>query len=147
MSQQFRDSCFYSVVSSYIFVYGDAFQKSNKNISAVSPLLQITKLKIDSNPFAKGFRDSARITQIDRESVDLLIKASRHGYMPTAMLPHPMLGNMSLGSPVAATVPGILYYSTHCTRYIVILRIVENITICHVRYYCMLALLMQLLPF
>ena len=43
-------------------------------------LSQITKLKIDSNPFAKGFRDSARITQIDRESVDLLIKASRHGY-------------------------------------------------------------------
>lgn len=47
----------------------------------------ITKLKIDSNPFAKGFRDSARITQIDRESVDLLIKASRQGY---PAVPNPM---------------------------------------------------------
>ncbi|XP_067941585.1 T-box transcription factor TBX20-like [Watersipora subatra] len=49
----------------------------------------ITKLKIDSNPFAKGFRDSARITQMDRESVDLLIKASRNGYpqIPTSHVP------------------------------------------------------------
>ena len=54
---------------------------SKKTIISSFPFLsQITKLKIDSNPFAKGFRDSARITQIDRESVDLLIKASRHGY-------------------------------------------------------------------
>lgn len=29
-------------------------------------LLQITKLKIDSNPFAKGFRDSSRLTDIER---------------------------------------------------------------------------------
>jgi len=28
--------------------------------------LQITKLKIDSNPFAKGFRDSARLGDIER---------------------------------------------------------------------------------
>lgn len=27
---------------------------------------QITKLKIDSNPFAKGFRDSSRLTDIER---------------------------------------------------------------------------------
>lgn len=26
----------------------------------------ITKLKIDSNPFAKGFRDSSRLTDFDR---------------------------------------------------------------------------------
>lgn len=26
----------------------------------------ITKLKIDSNPFAKGFRDSSRLTEYDR---------------------------------------------------------------------------------
>lgn len=26
----------------------------------------ITKLKIDSNPFAKGFRDSSRLTDYDR---------------------------------------------------------------------------------
>lgn len=29
-------------------------------------LLQITKLKIDSNPFAKGFRDSSRLTDFER---------------------------------------------------------------------------------
>lgn len=27
---------------------------------------QITKLKIDSNPFAKGFRDSSRLTDMER---------------------------------------------------------------------------------
>ena len=27
---------------------------------------QITKLKIDSNPFAKGFRDSSRLTDYER---------------------------------------------------------------------------------
>lgn len=27
---------------------------------------QITKLKIDSNPFAKGFRDSTRLTEFER---------------------------------------------------------------------------------
>ncbi|CAH0557744.1 unnamed protein product [Brassicogethes aeneus] len=30
----------------------------------------ITKLKIDSNPFAKGFRDSSRLTDFDREPMD-----------------------------------------------------------------------------
>lgn len=29
-------------------------------------LFQITKLKIDSNPFAKGFRDSSRLTEFER---------------------------------------------------------------------------------
>ena len=28
-------------------------------------IFQITKLKIDSNPFAKGFRDSSRLTEFD----------------------------------------------------------------------------------
>ncbi|KYB27173.1 T-box transcription factor TBX20 [Tribolium castaneum] len=32
----------------------------------------ITKLKIDSNPFAKGFRDSSRLTDFDREPMDSL---------------------------------------------------------------------------
>lgn len=27
---------------------------------------KITKLKIDSNPFAKGFRDSTRLTEFER---------------------------------------------------------------------------------
>ncbi|KFW93672.1 T-box transcription factor TBX20, partial [Phalacrocorax carbo] len=39
---------------------------------------QITKLKIDSNPFAKGFRDSSRLTDIERESVESLIQ--KHSY-------------------------------------------------------------------
>ncbi|KAG8236095.1 hypothetical protein J437_LFUL000457 [Ladona fulva] len=30
----------------------------------------ITKLKIDSNPFAKGFRDSSRLTDFDRDPMD-----------------------------------------------------------------------------
>ncbi|CAI9532582.1 unnamed protein product [Staurois parvus] len=38
----------------------------------------ITKLKIDSNPFAKGFRDSSRLTDIERESVENLIQ--KHSY-------------------------------------------------------------------
>lgn len=29
------------------------------------PPAQITKLKIDSNPFAKGFRDSSRLTDFE----------------------------------------------------------------------------------
>ena len=34
-------------------------------------VVQITKLKIDSNPFAKGFRDTARLGEIERyESVN-----------------------------------------------------------------------------
>ncbi|XP_050309879.1 T-box transcription factor TBX20-like [Anthonomus grandis grandis] len=32
----------------------------------------ITKLKIDSNPFAKGFRDSSRLTDFDREPMDTI---------------------------------------------------------------------------
>ena len=35
---------------------------------------QITKLKIDSNPFAKGFRDSTRLTGFERyEYIDTII--------------------------------------------------------------------------
>ena len=32
----------------------------------LSIFFQITKLKIDSNPFAKGFRDSSRLSEIER---------------------------------------------------------------------------------
>ncbi|XP_050529097.1 T-box transcription factor TBX20-like [Daktulosphaira vitifoliae] len=32
----------------------------------------ITKLKIDSNPFAKGFRDSSRLGELERDPVDLM---------------------------------------------------------------------------
>ena len=33
-------------------------------------MFQITKLKIDSNPFAKGFRDSSRLLDFDRENME-----------------------------------------------------------------------------
>ncbi|PIK58688.1 putative T-box transcription factor TBX20 isoform X2, partial [Apostichopus japonicus] len=34
----------------------------------------ITRLKIDSNPFAKGFRDSTRLTEFERERVENLLQ-------------------------------------------------------------------------
>lgn len=37
----------------------------------ISLLFQITKLKIDSNPFAKGFRDSSRLTEFERYPLTL----------------------------------------------------------------------------
>ncbi|XP_014253374.1 T-box transcription factor TBX20-like [Cimex lectularius] len=33
----------------------------------------ITKLKIDSNPFAKGFRDSSRLTEFERETMETML--------------------------------------------------------------------------
>ncbi|XP_055214860.1 T-box transcription factor TBX20-like [Gorilla gorilla gorilla] len=41
----------------------------------------ITKLKIDSNPFAKGFWDSSGLTDLERESVEILIQ--KHSYAPS----------------------------------------------------------------
>lgn len=35
-------------------------------LKAIYHKLQITRLKIDSNPFAKGFRDSIRILPVQR---------------------------------------------------------------------------------
>ncbi|KAI4495165.1 hypothetical protein M0804_001366 [Polistes exclamans] len=34
---------------------------------------EITKLKIDSNPFAKGFRDSSRLTDFERETMESML--------------------------------------------------------------------------
>ncbi|XP_043544694.1 T-box transcription factor TBX20 isoform X2 [Chiloscyllium plagiosum] len=42
----------------------------------------ITKLKIDSNPFAKGFRDSSRLTDMERESVENLIQKHTYARSP-----------------------------------------------------------------
>ena len=39
---------------------------SSSLILCVVLCVQITKLKIDSNPFAKGFRDSSRLCDFDR---------------------------------------------------------------------------------
>ncbi|XP_022244666.1 uncharacterized protein LOC106461880, partial [Limulus polyphemus] len=41
----------------------------------------ITKLKIDSNPFAKGFRDSSRITEMERETMESMISDSSHSHL------------------------------------------------------------------
>ena len=37
-------------------------------------MLQITKLKIDSNPFAKGFRDSSRLSDFERETMESMME-------------------------------------------------------------------------
>ncbi|XP_076333546.1 uncharacterized protein LOC143237812 [Tachypleus tridentatus] len=41
----------------------------------------ITKLKIDSNPFAKGFRDSSRITELERETMESMISDTSHSHL------------------------------------------------------------------
>ncbi|CAO1361429.1 unnamed protein product [Diamesa tonsa] len=50
----------------------------------------ITKLKIDSNPFAKGFRDSSRITDFDRDPMDAFFM-EQHLRSPLRMFPDPMM--------------------------------------------------------
>ncbi|KAF8781870.1 T-box transcription factor TBX20 like protein [Argiope bruennichi] len=45
----------------------------------------ITKLKIDSNPFAKGFRDSSRLTELERETMESLM--TEHTYSRTPLRP------------------------------------------------------------
>ncbi|XP_054165228.1 T-box transcription factor TBX20-like [Oppia nitens] len=46
----------------------------------------ITKLKIDSNPFAKGFRDSSRLTDLERESVETLLREHAFRHSPLRAL-------------------------------------------------------------
>lgn len=41
-------------------------EERNLPLSLTCCVFQITKLKIDSNPFAKGFRDSSRLTDMER---------------------------------------------------------------------------------
>ncbi|GIX73028.1 t-box transcription factor TBX20 [Caerostris darwini] len=53
----------------------------------------ITKLKIDSNPFAKGFRDSSRLTDLERESVETLLREHAFRHSPFRSL---VSGEMSL---------------------------------------------------
>lgn len=36
-------------------------------------------MKIDSNPFAKGFRDSSRLSDLERESIEQMIKETGPG--------------------------------------------------------------------
>uniref|UniRef100_A0A1B6CDH3 T-box domain-containing protein n=1 Tax=Clastoptera arizonana TaxID=38151 RepID=A0A1B6CDH3_9HEMI len=49
----------------------------------------ITKLKIDSNPFAKGFRDSSRLTEFERETMESML-SEQH------FLRSPLLDNSNL---------------------------------------------------
>ncbi|GFY68909.1 t-box transcription factor TBX20 [Trichonephila inaurata madagascariensis] len=53
----------------------------------------ITKLKIDSNPFAKGFRDSSRLTDLERESVETLLREHAFRHSPFRSL---VSGEMTL---------------------------------------------------
>ncbi|VDK33648.1 unnamed protein product [Taenia asiatica] len=45
----------------------------------------ITKLKIDCNPFAKGFRDSSRLSDFERESMENLLASQQSGGMISAL--------------------------------------------------------------
>ncbi|XP_033102426.1 T-box transcription factor TBX20-like [Anneissia japonica] len=42
----------------------------------------ITRLKIDSNPFAKGFRDSSRLSEFERERIDKMIHGHTYARSP-----------------------------------------------------------------
>uniref|UniRef100_T1J4A7 T-box domain-containing protein n=1 Tax=Strigamia maritima TaxID=126957 RepID=T1J4A7_STRMM len=44
----------------------------------------ITKLKIDSNPFAKGFRDSSRLTEFERDTMESMME---HAYLRNTLRP------------------------------------------------------------
>uniref|UniRef100_A0A4Y0BJ89 T-box domain-containing protein n=1 Tax=Anopheles funestus TaxID=62324 RepID=A0A4Y0BJ89_ANOFN len=56
----------------------------------------ITKLKIDSNPFAKGFRDSSRLTDFDRDPMDALLY-EQHMRSPLRMFPDPLMAQFASG--------------------------------------------------
>ncbi|XP_041972486.1 T-box protein H15-like [Aricia agestis] len=47
----------------------------------------ITKLKIDSNPFAKGFRDSSRLTDFDRDPMELMLMEQQLLRSPLRLYP------------------------------------------------------------
>ncbi|XP_050529118.1 T-box transcription factor TBX20-like [Daktulosphaira vitifoliae] len=51
----------------------------------------ITKLKIDSNPFAKGFRDSSRLTEFERETMESML-GDHHTLMRTPSMMDPSVG-------------------------------------------------------
>ncbi|XP_058056378.1 T-box protein H15-like [Anopheles bellator] len=56
----------------------------------------ITKLKIDSNPFAKGFRDSSRLTDFDRDPMDALL-FEQHLRSPLRLFPDPLMAQFASG--------------------------------------------------
>ncbi|XP_053673675.1 T-box protein H15-like [Anopheles nili] len=56
----------------------------------------ITKLKIDSNPFAKGFRDSSRLTDFDRDPMDALL-LEQHLRSPLRLFADPLMAQFTSG--------------------------------------------------
>ncbi|OQR66966.1 T-box protein H15-like [Tropilaelaps mercedesae] len=65
----------------------------------------ITKLKIDSNPFAKGFRDSSRLSDLERETMESILgdnPFSRLMADPSGLSGHEVL----TGLPGAPGLPG-----------------------------------------
>ncbi|CAD7079645.1 unnamed protein product [Hermetia illucens] len=63
----------------------------------------ITKLKIDSNPFAKGFRDSSRLTDFDRDPMDALL-LEQHLRAPLRLFPEPLIPQFTQQDADAASV-------------------------------------------
>ncbi|CAG9799074.1 unnamed protein product [Chironomus riparius] len=64
----------------------------------------ITKLKIDSNPFAKGFRDSSRLTDFDRDPMDALLLEQHLRSAPLGLFPDPMMAQLMPQSMDAALI-------------------------------------------
>ncbi|KAG5313613.1 TBX20 factor, partial [Acromyrmex insinuator] len=61
----------------------------------------ITRLKIDSNPFAKGFRDSSRLTDFDRDPMEIMEQQlMRCGVPPVRIYEHLAMSSQAV---VAAT--------------------------------------------
>lgn len=58
----------------------------------------ITKLKIDSNPFAKGFRDSSRLTDYDRDPMELMEQQLVRCGVPSVRL----YEHLAISSPAVA---------------------------------------------
>ncbi|KAH0564291.1 hypothetical protein KQX54_011243 [Cotesia glomerata] len=59
-----------------LYFAGSIFSRVCKPVGNVNQsfyCFQITKLKIDSNPFAKGFRDSSRLTDFERETMESML--------------------------------------------------------------------------
>ncbi|TDG46292.1 hypothetical protein AWZ03_007263 [Drosophila navojoa] len=55
----------------------------------------ITKLKIDSNPFAKGFRDSSRLTDFDRDPMDSFFFDQHMRAAPLRFFPDPLMAQLT----------------------------------------------------
>ncbi|XP_069958175.1 T-box transcription factor TBX20 [Cherax quadricarinatus] len=72
---------------------------------------QITKLKIDSNPFAKGFRDSSRLTDFERETMESML--SEHPYFRNALAPSLDAAHQSTSSPLTLEERALLAARAH----------------------------------